>query len=156
MTPDITRRLNKIDRSLSALEQRWPSQRDDIGLSPRDYQEIADCQKVAEQSHRWRALKAIWAKPVLRHVRYDGVAIYRDARDDGCSWSVALKATIALLLDRRWSRRADDAWKARTGWTCTDSHDVCFWDARSDGYGHSAMVCWLYPGLRISIFSDGD
>ena len=156
MSPDITGRLTQLDRSLAALEKRWPSQRDDIGLLPRDYQEIAEGQRLAEQSHRRRALKALWAKPVVHQVRYDGVTIYRDARSEDCSWLVALKATVALILDRRWGRKADDAWKARTGWTCTDSRDVCFWDSRSDGYGHSAMVCWLYPGLRISIFSDGD
>lgn len=114
-------------------------------------QEEALWQEIAVEEHRWlyvqrfRALKALWLKPVVDRVRRDGVVEHRDGRGD--DWTVwrAIKATIGVAFDLQHSC---DEYRG--------SMDMAFWDSVSVYGGWESTCLSLYPGCKIRIYTDGD
>lgn len=130
-------------------------QRDEFGMTPNDYEEIWREQRRADRYHRWRAFCALWLPPVTEDVGR-GKIYTRDSQGDDWTFWRAVQASIGLMLDRRWTDRAEDGHKTRTGARYVCGHDMAFWDAHDTYGGYDVMVLWLYPGCRVSVFSDGE
>lgn len=126
------------------------SERDEWGMTRADWSEIRAENERIEREQRGRALRALWARPVVDHVRRDGVVCYRDNRDEEWTFWRGLKLTLALLLDRQWVDPPDPTCKRIFGTS------LAFWDSRQTYGGYDVMVVQLYPGCRFEIFSDGE
>lgn len=133
---------------------------DEFGMTEEDWRWMRWEEHRYMLSMRWRALKALWLKPVVNdwqtRSRTDGVICYRDNRDEEWSPPNALLATIGLVLGRRWRDDDEQRFKARTGSPYIHGKSVCYWDSVDTYGGYEVMVCQLYPRARISIFSDGE
>lgn len=133
---------------------------DEIGMTREDLRWLRWENERDDLRHRWRALRAIWCKPVLADDWYDKT-IKRDARGDDWTLGRAVKATIGILLNRRWTdkvkRKAEEKRKKslRKSWGFY-GYGMAFWDNHRTYGGYAVMVVWLYPGCRVSIFSDGE
>lgn len=103
---------------------------------------------------RWKALKALWCKPVQSTSRSQYVDLARDKGDDWTIWR-AICATIGVILDRNWCDVAEERLMARKG-SRAYGLDMAYFDARSVYGGYEVTVLWLYPSCRVSIFSDGE
>ena len=130
-------------------------QLDEFGMSPEDWRWMRWEADQEMLRWRWRAFRALWCKPVVDHVRYDGVTIFRDNRDDDWTCWGALQATIGVLLDRHWTDRAEARWRRRLG-RGSYGLQLAYWDSRCIYGGYDVMCIWLYPGCRVSIFGDGE
>lgn len=127
--------------------------RDEWGMTDEDWRWVrweGECEQLA---HRWKALKAIWGKPVPARYPSQYVSNERARGDDWTPWR-AICATVAIVLNRNWTDKVEQRWRARHGFA--GGIDVAYWDARSVYGGYTGMICWLYPRCRISIFSDGE
>lgn len=130
-------------------------QRDEFGMTDQDHKDLYRELRRLDRYHRWRALKALWLPPVKEDVGR-GKQRTRDARDDDWTFWRAVLATVGLVFDRHWTDKAEDRHKARTGKRYVESYDMAYWDAHDTYGGYDVMVLWLYPGCRVSIFSDGE
>lgn len=134
--------------------------RDQFGMTDEDWRWVRWEDEREMLSHRWRALKALWLKPVVdqraTQRRTDGVICYHADRDEEWTLAGAFLTTVAIIIDRRWGQRDVERYKARTGCSFVFGKSMCFWDSRATYGGYEVMICDLYPGVRYSIFSDGE
>lgn len=74
-------------------------------------------------------------------------------------WTVtsAIRATIGLLLNRRWTDKAESKFKSRGG---DNRHAygtlLASWDCRKTYGGYAVMCVELRPGCRVGVFDDGE
>lgn len=128
--------------------------RDEFGMTKRDWSDLRKEQRKWNRVERWRALKALWMPPVTS-TGYRGRTSVHDGRGEEWTIVTALCATIAIILNRHWTDDAERRHRAKRGrFIC--GRDMAFWDARDVYGGYEIMRAWLYPGFRISIFSDGE
>lgn len=113
-----------------------------------------------DRRQRVGALAMLWGPPIVDQAstrrRTDGVVDYSRRRQKEWTLWRGILATVAIVLNRRHGRRQAVLQKRRSGSSYVASLDLGYWSARSDGYGYSAMLCWLYPGVRVEIISDGE
>lgn len=102
---------------------------------------------------RWKALKALWLRPVPSKNPSQYVANESGRGDDWTFWR-AICATIGVVLDLAWTDAIEARSRARRGFVA--GIDMAYWDARSLYGGYAVSVLWLYPRCRVSIFSDGE
>lgn len=153
MTPAITAGLARLDAEISAMEARYPrSIRDEIGLLPRENEEIArSIAKHYEQQER-DALRHLW-KGQAEKQRGGFRAYGWDEYMNGWRappkyrliyrFIVRLAVTTAILLKR---------WAPPT----LNNEDVVFWDHQR-GYGWSATILSFNPKrFTVAIYQDGD
>lgn len=125
--------------------------RDDLGMTPEHWRQMCwECDREM-LSQRWKALKAIWGKPV----KSSGRGYSRDLCED-VTLLDRLVATVAVVLDRSWSDRAEARWKRRLSVPFIHGNEVCFWDSHQGYFGWSNMALRVYPGFRVEIYSDGE
>lgn len=121
-------------------------ERDECGMRPDDHRWLLWEMEREDLRQRWKALKALWGKPIKARPRrgewtiYDG---YERNRDDEWSLSCALLASIAILINRRGS-------------DYRSSVNLAFWDARDTYGGYEIWRLTLSAGMRVEIFSDGE
>lgn len=143
--------LRKVAGAL-ALADEFPP-RDEWGMTDEDWRWVRWEAEREQLAHRWKALKAIWGKPVPARYPSQYVGNERARGDDWTPWR-AICATVAVVLNRNWTDKVEQRWRARHGFA--GGIDMAYWDARSVYGGYTGMICWLYPRCRISIFSDGE
>lgn len=130
------------------------------GLTEAEDAELARDYRRHDRSERFKALCMLWGPAIVNEGatrrRRDGVIVYsRDRGDDWTFWR-AFRASVAIILNRRWHQAHVDKLKARTGSSWAGSFDLGYWDAESNGYGYSNGYLNLYPGWRVEIGLDGE
>lgn len=129
------------------------TERDENGLRPDDWRWMRWEIEKFDLWCRWSALKAMWCKPVTRQ-KFTGVRTIAGRGEDWTFWR-GVKATVAIVLDRRWSDDLEARHRAKRGGR-SYGDTVAFWDAHDTYHGHECMIVQLYPGCRVELFSDGD
>lgn len=130
-------------------------EKDEWGMTRDDWRWLRWEQERDDLHHRWRALLALWCEPVT-YKHWNGQPRTRDGRGDDWTWWRSVLATVAVVVNRRWCDRAQERYRAKHKGRHAFGSDLAFWDARGTYGGWECMCLWLYPGLRMSIFSDGD
>lgn len=134
-------------------KQRGFPVQDEFGMSDEDWRWVRWEAEREQLAHRWKAVKAIWGKPVPARYKSQYVSNERARGGDWTPWR-AICATVAIVLNRNWTDKVEHRWRARYGYA--SGIDMAYWDARSVYGGYTGMICWLYPRCRVSIFSDGE
>lgn len=130
------------------------------GLTEEEDAQLAADYRHHDRSERFKALCMLWGPAIVNEGatrgRRDGVTVY--SRDRGEEWTFfrAIRASVALILNRRWSQDQVDWHEKRTGRTWAESFDLGYWDAASDGYGYNNGYLNLYHGWRVEVGSDGE
>jgi hypothetical protein len=140
----------RIRKRLIISMNQTAEARDEYGMTAKDWQELNRETKKVLRFDRINALKAIWVPKK---------APQKAGRGDEFTILLALKTTIGIILDRRWTDKHEEDIKAKS----TDEWpkylygaDIAYWSSVSNSYSYSSMQVWLYPNFRIQIFQDGE
>lgn len=139
---------------------------DEFGMTAEDWRWERWQYYQYDLGQRWKALRTLWGPPIIdedsTRRRTDGVINYSANRDDEWTFWSAVKATVAIVLNRRWTDDAERRWKARnahrSGWgrMAYLGVTVAYWDAGSIYGGYTSEVCSLHPGCRVQLFNDSE
>lgn len=118
-----------------------PWNADEFGMAPDDHAEVAWSIHQHQLQQRYAALYALWAKPVVRRTRKDGVKEYQRARTE--DWTIwrAVRASIGLVFGIYGQSYGTE---------------LAFWDAGPTYAGWSAQVVSLCGWVAIDHYDDGD
>lgn len=128
--------------------------RDCFGMTDEQWRWVRWEYRREHARDRWKALKALWGKPTRSTSTSQYVDLARDKGDDWTIWR-AICASIGVILDRNWCDVDEERLIAKQG-SRAYGLDMAYFDARSVYGGYEVTVLWLYPGCRVSIFSDGE